>query len=167
MEWRSSDLPSVSTRDRRWAKVIAWADRHPQVWHLLVSRRSKAFGADSTVYPGWSRQNDSPEAVLERAKVFYALVTGDGATERTCPMLAWAARFTFDHFYDRDFESGRIRIHTDSTPEGFFSIDHTSAAIGMVVAQARGYLAQNANFNEVTLDGKATVDDAAVPPKSL
>lgn len=152
--YQSEELPNLQTTDPRIGAVIKWADKHPQVWHLLVSRRSKAFGANSSVYIGWAQRNESPEALLERARRFHSLVTrAERNSAHNVPILAWAAKFTFEHFYDEDFASGFFQQHDAMYPRSCLALDYTEETREAVLDKFCQWMDRQFQTVEVTLDG--------------
>lgn len=153
--YQSEELPNLQTTDPKAGEAMEWADKHPQVWHLLVSRRSKAFGVNSSVYIGWAQQNVSPEALLERARHFHSLVIqAERIPERNLPMLAWAAKFTFEHFYDENFGSGFFQQHDAAYPRSCLTLDYTGQTFEAVLDKFCQWMDCYNQTAKVTLDGK-------------
>ena len=153
--WQSSELPHIQTTDAELAEAIAWADQEAQVWHLLLSRRSKAFGIGSSAYIGWTQNNESTEALLERLRHFHQLVQeAERINGRSMPIQAWAAKFTFDHFYDRDFASGFFQQHDARYPRNCLTLDYTPNTLEAVLDKFCQWMDRHYRTAKITLDGK-------------
>ena len=152
---QSLELPQIQTTDPDIAEAIAWADQEAQVWHLLLSRRSKAFGIGSCVYIGWAQNSESADALLERLRHFHQLVkqteNGNGSS---VPILAWAAKFTFEHFYDQDFASGFFQQHDARYPRNCLTLDYTPKTLEAVVDKFCQWMDRHYQTTKITLDGE-------------
>ncbi len=153
--WESLELPQIQTTDPVVGEAIIWADQEAPVWHLLASRRSKAFGIGSSIYIGWAQNNRSTDALLERLRHFHQLVReANSENRRLAPIQAWAAKFTFDHFYDQEFAGGFFQQHVGKYPCNCLTLDYTPETLEAVMDKFCEWMDRSQQTAKITLDGK-------------
>ena len=163
--YRSEVLHSIRTTEPRLARVIAWADAHPFAWQIVCGRRSKAFGLGSCTYIGWAQMSHAPEAVLERARHLHAFASGK---EDHLPdtIWCWRARFTLEHFRDREFTGGLFQQHDANYPRGCLALDYTPGTFPEVLDQFRQWMDCHYDTARITVDGTTVevTNDARTAP---
>jgi hypothetical protein len=156
--FRSDVRPEIVATDPRLAQVISWADAHPVVWDIVKKTRSKAFGVGSCVYIGWAQRSQSPEAILERLCYFKGLVDGGDhwmrSREGDDSIFVWRARFTLEHYHDRDFCGGFFQQHDEQYPRSCLSLDYTPETIEEVLDRFCAWMDRSYDTKRITVDGE-------------
>ncbi|NUM55778.1 MAG: hypothetical protein HUU46_19225 [Candidatus Hydrogenedentes bacterium] len=152
--YTSDDLPCIQTEDERLAKVIAWADGHPYVWQCVCGRRSKAFGKNSSVYIGWAQRSDAPSAILERARHLYELVHGEYPYASENSIFVWRAKFTLEHFGDKEFTGGFFQQHDEKYPRSCLVLDYTASTLPDVLDRFEQWMDKYHDTTRITVDGE-------------
>lgn len=149
---QSSKHPEIYSQDEHDIKAIEFIDANPTVYEIVTGDKSKAFGADSSVYIGWAQKNNSVGAILERVRTFMRILSGEFIGEREGTIWNWRARFTLDHYSDKGFKGGFFQCH-DRYPRGCMSLDYTPEALPEVVKRFYDW-AGNSETQKITIDGK-------------
>jgi len=151
---RSDVLPEVKTEHPKLAKVIAWADEHPQVWKIVTGTKSKAFGLGSCVYIGWAQRSMDSEAILERVRHIKELVDDPGRWGYCNSMFAWRAKFTLDHFQDKGFTGGFFQQRDANYPRSCITLDYTPETFDEVLETFCRWMDGYYDTRRITLDGR-------------
>jgi hypothetical protein len=121
--WFVSDVdPAIRTPSEELAEAIAWADANPVAYEIVRSGRSKAFGKDSSFYPGYQRGPDV-EALVGRLFRFYRVLTDRSEQKVARGLQTWSARFTFAHFKERRLTGGFFQQYARWTDGKEYSRD--------------------------------------------
>ncbi len=152
--YTSEEVPYIQTEDERLAKVIAWADSHPYVWQCVCGRRSKAFGRGSCAYIGWAQNSREPQAMLERARHLYELVHGEYPYAGPDSIFVWRAKFTLEHFGDKEFTGGFFQQHDAKYPRSCLTLDYTASTLPTVLDKFEAWMDRYHDTTRITVDGE-------------
>lgn len=151
---RSDILTEVKTEHPKLAKVIAWADEHPQVWKIVTGTKSKAFGLGSCVYIGWAQRSMDCDAIIERARHIKELVADPGRWGYCNSMFAWRAKFTLDHFHDKGFTGGFFQQHDANYPRSCLTLDYTPETFEVVLDKFCIWMDRYHDTQRITVNGR-------------
>ncbi|MBI5090920.1 MAG: hypothetical protein HZB26_00585 [Candidatus Hydrogenedentes bacterium] len=152
--YTSEVLPSVRTTNERLARVIAWADAHPYAWQIVCGRRSKPFGKNSCVYIGWAQRADTSAAVLERARHLHELVHNEYPYAGEDSIFVFRARFTAEHFGDKEFEGGFFQQHDAKYPRSCLDLDYTPETFELVLQKFIEWMDKSYQTARITVNGE-------------
>ncbi len=162
---RSRVMRSVVTWRQEDIRPLRWADRNPDAWSIVTSRRSQAFGAASAEYPIWTCRATDPCAVLLRLRTFHELVVDGERRFGSGAIHVWAAKFTLEHFNDEGFTGGMFRQHDGRGERCMLVLDYTPETLNEVLDRFCRWMDPGWRTRRVTLDG-ATVREFKSPRKS-
>lgn len=153
-DFRSDVRPDVHTHDPDIAEVIAWADKHPLVWKIVTSKKSKTFGRGATTYIGWAQKSMESKAVLERVRHFRSLLDKPGRWSHANSIFHWRARFTYEHFNDPGFTGGFFQQHDARFPRSCLVLDYTPETLDQVLDKFCQWMDRYYETTKVTLNGR-------------
>jgi len=152
--YRSEKRPDVVTKEEVFTDCIAWADANPHVWQIVTGTKSKAYGRGSCIYIGWAQRSMAPEAILERAKHFHDLVTGNEPFLSQSHITLWRARFTFEHYREKGFTGGFFQQHDEKYPRLCLSLDYTPDTLEEVIDRFYAWCRHDYKTAHITLNKK-------------
>jgi hypothetical protein len=143
----------IVTDDPRLGEVIDWADANPVVWKIVQSTRSKVFG--KSAYPNGSD-------TLGRAAYFKAQLEphfDPPAFQTPATFWMWRARFTLEHYEDKNFRSGFFQQWDGTYDRGCAYLDYTPDTLDEVVQAFADWCGGKKGIfgyetKEIRLDGK-------------
>lgn len=160
----SDVLTDVRTDNPKLGGVITWADAHPQVWKIVSTRKSKAFGLGSCTYIGWAQRSMEPNAILERVRHLKELADRPGRWGYANSIHAWAAQFTLNHFYHIGFTGGFFQQHDANYPRSCMTLDFTPETFEEVLAKFCLWMDRYFDTRRVTLNGRTVLHIAEQKP---
>ena len=150
--YQSSAYPEIQSTSTRDAEAIEFIDKNPIVIDIITGDKSKAFGAESSVYIGWAQGNNSVSAILTKVHTIMRVVSGEFIGSYKGTIWNWRANFTIDHYNDKGFKGGFFQAH-DRFPRGCMSLDYTPDTLPEVVEWFYGW-SGNKDTQKITIDGK-------------
>lgn len=153
----SDIVRDVKTQNPKLGAVITWADANPQVWKIVSTSKSKAFGLGSCSYIGWAQRSMEPNALLERVRHLKELVDRPGQWGYANSIHAWAAQFTLNHFHLRGFTGGFFQQHDANYPRSCMTLDFTPETFEEVLAKFCLWMDRYFDTRRITLNGRTVL----------
>lgn len=138
----------INVTSERWADVIAWADKTPNVWDMVRGTRSKPFGRNSCTYLGSGRGTD-PEDICYRASVLQSFLDRQAGD-----FFAWRARFSLEHYRDKGFRGGFFQQWDGEYTRGCHDMDYTPSTRAEVIDRFVAWCGDIFKTREVWIDKK-------------
>jgi len=151
--FQSEVIPAIETTNPSLGKVIEWADKHPVVWQIVTTRRSKAFGIGSCEYIGWAQRSSEPGAVLERVRHIYEILEVPSPVRLPDSIFIWRVQFTLAHYADQGFRGGFFQQHDKRYPRSCLYLDYTRETLSEVIDRFCSWMDKFYDTRRVTIDG--------------
>lgn len=137
----SESDPNIETTNAGTAKLIDWADEHPEVYRLVQGTKSRVYGREATDYHGWARgPNATSAAILHRIEVFLDDLQNTVSNRLPALTSFWKERaeFSLEHQDDSGFTGAvfqQYAIWTDGKeyPRACIPLDYTPKTLEMIV----------------------------------
>jgi hypothetical protein len=142
----SEAYPGIRTTNERDGSVIEWADKNVVIYDIVMERKSKAFGQDSSAYIGWAQKNNSTSAILEKMRAVKDETARDD-------IWGWRARFTLKHYKDKGFRGGYFQ-QWDRYPRNSLYLDYTPETMDEAIKHFVGWMDGYYDTKKITVDGK-------------
>ena len=117
----SEICPEIDVTTERWAEVITWADKTPNVWDMVRGTKSKPFGRNSRTYM-WCGRGTGPDDICYRASVLKSYLDRQGGD-----FFAWRARFSLERYRDIGFRGGFFQQYDGEYTRECHDLDYTPA----------------------------------------
>ena len=151
-EYRSTAYPEIRSSNAADVEAIEFIDKNPVVIEIVTGDKSKAFGAESCVYIGWSQRNNSMGAILEKVKTLMRNLSGEFAGAYVGTIWNTRAHFTLEHYTDEGFTGGFFQAH-DRFARGCMTMDYTPETLPAVVKCFYDW-SGNSDTQKITVDGE-------------
>ena len=144
----TSDVrPEITTDNEDLSEIIAWADANPVVYKIVMGTKSAPFGRESSTYAGFQR-GTSPSSVLARAMVFKDTLE---IPDVPASFWLWRARFTFEHYNDKEFKGDNFYQFDGAYRRGCASLDYTPGTLEEVIDRFLAWCGRSYETREVRI----------------
>ena len=150
VNFQSETYPKIFSYDVRDREIIEWLDRNPVAFEIVTKTRSKAFGRKSCIYIGWTQNNNSVGAVIERLRT----LKGESEGIRFSPpgtIFQHRAQFTLKHYTDKGFTGGLFQQWDESYPRDCLTLDYTPELLDEVIAEFEKWISNSYATKKITV----------------
>jgi hypothetical protein len=142
--------PEITTKDADDSQFIEWADANPDVWALILGKKSKVFGARGSGY------SVAANPVSRLRQLHHELNKNAQEISHRPDFWTWRAKFSLAHFKDKGFKTGFFRQWDGKYDRGCSYIDYTPATLDEAITRFRAWCDVGYKFEtkEIRVDGK-------------